>query len=226
MQFKFNEGGGFLAFTGPATSRLLLVTDAGHDAVHVIDVAGRVHTGYVAAPGTIAGPWGVAARGSLVAVSAWKVYNSGDHVVRVFEGSGARWRAVRVVAGGFRGPGRAAGQLNQPLGLRFTCDGTELVVVDGNYGLSVFRVEDGSFVRHVATELSCPYDVQECAGGWLVACFGSDTIEFVGFGRVGRARLGGKRGSGDGELTNPSALALVPGLGLVVREYGRFQVFG
>jgi hypothetical protein len=63
---------GRMAFTGPATSRLLLLTDAGHDAVHVINVAGRVHVGYVAAPGTIAGPRGVAARGSLVAVSAWR----------------------------------------------------------------------------------------------------------------------------------------------------------
>jgi hypothetical protein len=71
MQFQFEDGGymsGWMAFTGPATSRLLLVTDAGHDAVHVIDVVGRAHVGYVAAPGTIAGPRGVAGRGSLAAV--------------------------------------------------------------------------------------------------------------------------------------------------------------
>ena len=79
VQFRFVDGNGgsgygsgYLVFTGPATSRLLLVTDAGHDAVHVIDVARQVHVGYVAAPGTIAGPRGVAARGSLVTVSAWK----------------------------------------------------------------------------------------------------------------------------------------------------------
>ena len=72
--------------------------------------------------------------------------------------------------------------------------------------------------------------MEECEGGWLVAC-SSDTIEFVGGdvdgGDVGRARLG-KWGSGDGEFIGPSALALVPGLGLVVREIRncRFQVFG
>ncbi len=73
MRFKFWDGGfsGWMAFTGPATARLLLVTNAGHDAVHVIDVVGRVHVGYVAAPGAIDGPRGVAARGSLVAVSVW-----------------------------------------------------------------------------------------------------------------------------------------------------------
>jgi hypothetical protein len=233
MQFKFNDvdSSGWMAFTGPATSRVLLLTDAGHDAVHVIDVAGRVHAGYVAAPGTIAGPRGVAARGSLVAVSAWNKKDSGDHVVRVFEGSGASWTAVRVVAGGFGGPGSADGQLQRPFGLRFTGDGTGLAVADaGNGRVTVFRVEDGSFARHVATGLDYPRDVEKCEGGWLVACWGSDTIEFVdgdvGGGGVGRARLG-KWGDGDGEFYSPSALALVPGLGLVVQELGngRFQVF-
>jgi hypothetical protein len=47
-----------MAFTGPATSRILLLTDVGHDAVHVIDMSGQAHVGYVAAPGTIAGPTG------------------------------------------------------------------------------------------------------------------------------------------------------------------------
>ncbi len=233
-QFKFWDGNasGWMAFTGPATSRLLLLTAAGHDAVHVIDVAGRVHVGYVAAPGTIAGPRGVAARGSLVAVSAWKHGYSGEHVVHVFEGSGAMWTAVREVAGGFGGPGSADGQLHCPYGLRFTGDGVGLAVADWcNVRVSVFRVEDGSFARHVATGLDRPFDVEECEGGWLVACWSSNTIEFVGGdvdgGGVGRARLG-KRGSGDGEFINPSALALVPGLGLVVREIinARFQVFG
>jgi hypothetical protein len=237
MQFKFKVDGfssGWMAFTGPATSRLLLLTDAGHDAVHVIDVAGGVHAGYVAAPGTIAGPRGVAARGSLVAVSAWKKRGSGEHVVRVFEGSGAMWSEVRVVGDGFGGPGSADGQLHCPRGLRFSGDGTGLAVADGgNSRVSVFRVEDGSFARHVATGLGWPFDVEECEGGWLVACDApSHTIEFVGGdvggGGVGRARLG-KKGSGDGEFCFPSALALVPGLGLVVREMGnegRFQVFG
>jgi hypothetical protein len=137
-----------------------------------------------------------------------------------------------VVAGGFGGPGSADGQLDCPRGLRFSGDGTGLAVAEySNDRVSVFRVEDGSFARHVATGLRGPYDVEECEGGWLVACWGSDTIEFVGgdvgSGDVGRARLG-KRGSGDGEFYNPSALALVPGLGLVVWERinGRFQVFG
>ncbi len=221
MQFKFNDGNysGWMAFTGPATSRLLLLTDAGHNAVHVIDVGGRGHAGFVAAPGTISGPRGVAARGSLVAVSAWRGYVSGGHVVRLFEGSGAMWTAVRIVAGGFGGPGSAGGQLWCPYGLRFTGDGTGLAVADdGNGRVSVFRVADGSYVRHVATGLSHPWDVEECEGGWLVACYSSNTIEFVD------ARLE-TEGAGDGshclgKLSGPVALALFPGRGLVVREIG------
>ncbi len=237
MQFKFlDEDGssGSMAFTGPATSRLLLLTDAGHDAVHVIDVVGRVHAGYVAAPGAIGGPRGVAARGSLAAVSAWKELANGDHVVRVFEGSGAMWTAVRVVGGGFGAPGSADGQLRFPYGLRFTADGTGLAVADScNDRVGLFRVEDGSFERHAATEVSFPMDVEACEGGWLVACMSSDTIKFVGgdTGGVGVARPRaslGEYGFGDGQFTTPSSIALVPGLGLAVREAGtngRVQLF-
>ena len=81
MQFKFADGyySGYLAFTTTTTSGssssarpLLLVTDAGHLAVHLVDVVGGTHAGYVAAPGSIAGPRGVAASGvsPLAAVSA------------------------------------------------------------------------------------------------------------------------------------------------------------
>jgi hypothetical protein len=124
-----------------------------------------------------------------------------------------------------------------PHGLRFTADGTELAVADCfNRRVGVFRVADGSFVRHVATGLSGPQDVEECAGGWLVACSTSHSIESAsgasgagGGGDIGGFGLGTElEGSADGEFTNPSALALVPGQGLVVRELGnggRFQFF-
>jgi hypothetical protein len=244
MQFNLSVGGGwaygFLAFTDPVSGLgpLLLVSDFGNDAVHVIDVDARVHAGYVAAPGRVAGPRGVAAKGTKVAVSAWKKYDSGDHVVHLFEGSGARWVRVRVVAGGFGRPGGADGQLNVPYGLRFTCDGAELVVADNyNKRVSVFRVEDGTFARHVATGMSGPMDVEECEGGWLVACIVAHTVELVGVcvggsdgdggGGGGAAKLG-RYGTGIGQFATPGALALVPGLGLIVREahgHGRAQVF-
>lgn len=97
----------------------------------------------------------------------------------------------------------------------------------GNSRLSLFRVQDGAFVRHLATGLSYPCDVEECESGWLVTCGISHTVDFVGCGGAERVVLG-RQGRGDGEFDGPSALALVPSLGLVVREMGsggRLQVF-
>jgi hypothetical protein len=263
MSFKFIDGNdfcsGFLAFTSPPTTTtttttttsgsssrsgsahpLLLVTDAGADAVHLVDVVGRTHAGYVAFPGSIAGPRGVAASGTspLVAVSAWKEARSGDHVVVVYRGShgGVVWEAVRVIRGGLGGPGSRDGKLSRPIGLRFSRDGTVFCVADsGNRRASVFRVGDGGLVWHVATGLSDPRDVEEVEGGWLVACWDSHTVEYVGNGgggdgggRPSLGKAGGGSGSGDGEFHGPIALAVVPGLGLVVREWksGCLQVFG
>ncbi len=251
MQFDFSSGAGYsgyLAFTPPATTvsgsssssarPLLLVTDAGANAVHVVDVVVRSHMGYLASPGSISGPRGVAASGvsPLVAVSAWKRVDSGDHVVVVYRGSGAVWEAVRVIGGGFGRPGSRDGQLRMSYGLRFSSDGSGVCVADyGNNRASMFRVGDGGFVKHMARGLSGPYDVEEVEGGWLVACAGSDTVEFVGDGvdgdgggRPSLGMAGGGEGSGDGEFDVPTALAVVPGLGLVVREFGnyRLQVFG
>jgi hypothetical protein len=248
MQFMFQDGNdssGYLAFTPPITTTkdsgsagpLLLVTDAGHDAVHLVDVVDRSHAGYLAPPGYIIGPRGVAASETspLVAVSAWKKWNSGDHVVVVYRGSGAVWEAVRVIGGGFGGPGKGDGQLKTPCGLRFSADGSVVCVAEYRNGrTSVFRVGDGVFVKHMATKLRCPCDVEEVEGGWLVVCQGSHSVECVGDGdggdgggRPSLGKAGGGCGSRDGEFWFPAALAVVAGLGLVVLEWenGRLQVF-
>jgi hypothetical protein len=126
--------------------------------------------------------------------------------------------------------------LRYPYGLRFSGDGSTVCVADFSNGrASVFRVDDGRFVRHIATGLDGPYDVEEVEGGWLVACHGSHSVVSVGDGggggggrRPSLGKAGGGRGSGDGELAYPSALVAVPGLGLVVLDWGNkhLQVFG
>jgi hypothetical protein len=252
MQFEFEDDAGcsgYLAFTPPGATTsgsrssacpVLLVTDAGHDAVHVVDVVGGTHVGYLASPGSIAGPRGVAASGTspLVAISAWKEDDSGDHVVLVYRGSGAVWEAVRVIGGGLGGPGSGDGQLSMPMGLRISGDGSSICVAEyGNDRASVFCVGDGGFVRHMVTGLRRPWDVEEVEGGWLVACgYAVHRVEFVGDGDGGDGgglpslgKAGGGSGSGDGEFDGPIALVVVPGVGLVVREDGnggRLQVFG
>lgn len=245
MQFNFfcwNGVSGYLAFvalftTADASDRgapMLLITDHGSEAVHIVDVVGQRHVGYVAAPGSLGRTRGVAACNTatldLVAVSAWDAWGSSDHVVYVFVSSGGGWSKVRVIGGGFGRPGPADGQMDQPMGLRFTADGTAVCVSDrGNNRVSMFRVADGGFVRHVATDVNVPYDVEEVEDKWVVACSTTHTVEIVGGvdpGGCARSTLG-RYGNRDGEFGSPVALAVVPGLGLVVREYngGRLQVF-
>lgn len=189
--------------------------------------------------GSLSGPRAVAASTAHIAVSASK--HPGDAVVVLFD---AVTRA-RLRSAGSSGPGGgvggldpgvslAAGTLVLPLGLRLSEDGATIVVADRCHNaVCVFRVADGAFVRHAAVGLQGPYDVEECPGGWLVACISSHTVEFVpgrpggpgpgGFGTLGR------HGPGDGEFDCPTALALVPGVGLVVRQHGHglglFSVF-
>jgi hypothetical protein len=98
-------------------------------------------------------------------------------------------------------------------------------------------VADGGFDRHLATGLGHPRDVEEVEDGWLVACYAFNSVEFVredddGGGPSSEMRpspgaVGGRVGAGHGKLYFPTGLAVVPGLGLVVREYGgaRLQVF-
>jgi hypothetical protein len=153
MRFKFTEETESLAFTGPATARLLLVTDAGNNAVHVVRVGSRSHVGYVAPPGLLRRPRCVASSLSgsrqVVAVSAWRTRGAGDHQVHLFEGSGPLWTRLRVLG---RGCGPALGRLHAPTGVRFTPDGSGLVVVDSyNLRVSLFRLPDMAFVQHLCT---------------------------------------------------------------------------
>jgi hypothetical protein len=140
---------------------------------------------------------------------------------------------------GAPGPGDpfpVRGRLYSPYGLRFSGDGCILSV--GEFvgsRVSVFRVGDGGLVEYIASAVGNPRDVEEVEGGWLVACVTSYRVALVGPGaggsglaqqRAGWPSLGGL-GIGDGEFHTPAALAVVPGLGLVVREFGgcRLQVF-
>jgi hypothetical protein len=98
----------------------------------------------------------------------------------------------------------------------------------------VFSVDDGGLVKQIAVGLThpfvSPYDVEEAEGGWLVACRDLHRVEFVVDGDSGPGGGGewpslGKAGRGDGEFWYPTTMADVPGLGLVVRDLYRIQVF-
>jgi hypothetical protein len=222
MRFDFRYRSGYLVFTpaSKTTCPLLLVSDNGHATVHMIDVVKRSHVGYIAPPGSIAQPRGVAACSTLplVAVSAWKSAHCSDNVVILYQYSArGTWEKMRVIEAGF---------VTNPCGLRFSRDGSSICVADCcNHRASVFHVADGGFVGHIASGLTNACDVEEVEGGWLVACFGSHTVEFVSDGPAGggggRFHLGkvDVHGSGDNDFLHPVVLATVPGFGLAVFDH-------
>jgi len=141
--------------------------------------------------------------------------------VVVYRGSGDAWEVVQVIGGA----GASDGQLDQPRGLRFSACGAMICVADSlNARASLFRVGDGAFVRHIATGLHRPMDVEEVEGGWLVACRASHSVEFVGTGG-GRWSCVAPGSSGPVALHCPTSLAMAPGVGLITRGTSHIHMF-
>jgi hypothetical protein len=216
LQFVFTDDdlvlSGCLAFTDGAEQHLV-VTDHGNKAVHLVDVVRQVHMGYVATPGTIVRPHGVAARGSLVAVTCW---GPGRDSVEVFRRTDPEWVPHRTIDGG--------SHLRAPHGLRFTSDGRGVVVANRNARcVSLFDVTDGSFARDLCTECSAPTDVHEVQGGWLVANLSMTAfqdVQIIEGDTVRRCTFDLGVGDEGYMMSDPVALAVLPGLGLLIREWG------
>lgn len=169
FKFMLNKCSGYLCFTHSAKP-LLLVSDTYNDVVHVIDVEAGTHVRHLCPPGTMR-PRGVAASPALIAVSAW-LDGRTAHDLHLFDAS--TYEYVRVICSK---TGPQDGRLEKPYGLRISSDGLHVVVADhNNERVSMFRVKDGAFVRHLATDLKEPRDVEECADGWLVACEGTKSV--------------------------------------------------
>jgi len=228
FRFKFESPdrrySGYLAFSVPSdlSRPLVVLSDAGHDAVHLLDVLDKRHLGYVATPKSISGPRGVATTRGMVAVSSWMSDDSGEHVVHIFVGGGSCWTRARVLGSGC---GAYDSQMDRPYGLRFSSNGTHIAVADcGNGRVGLFRVHDSSFVGYIARKLAGPRDVEECKDGWLITCLDSNSVEHVPSGHGSRSVLG--RGGGPGqELRSPSCVTIVRGLGLVVKELFGLRLF-
>ncbi len=103
-----------------------------------------------------------------------------------------------------------------------------------NNRVCFFKTSTGTYVGQL-TGVRRPLDLHPCEGGWLVACFGSHSIEQLpwtanggGSGVCPRASLGldWAVAARVRPLDRPTGVVLVPGLGLVVREWGgcRFRV--
>jgi tripartite motif-containing protein 71 len=214
-QFNFWTGG--LSVTPDAEN--LLVADCWNNRVQEVRIADGSWVRSVDGEGTLRMPMWTDCNAVVIAVS------EACHRVSVLS-----WSDGGVLAQ-FGSQGSGPGQLSFPYGLRLLANSTEVVIADcRNNRLSVFKL-NGEFVKTIgSTELglASPIDVVECGsdGSFIVANNhgGHNLMKLSGSGEV----LGvfGKPGSGDGEFNHPSALAVLPFGGLIVRDSSRFQVFG
>jgi DNA-binding beta-propeller fold protein YncE len=126
-----------------------------------------------------------------------------------------------------RGPGQICDGCE---GLRFTPDGQFIVAAEyGNQRLSVFRVSDGGFVKHIGAGVVADgnKDVQFALNGELiVADFDNQRVCVFSADGDTLLRTWGTLGSADGQFHDPTALALVDSK-LFVLDQGsaRVQVF-
>lgn len=211
--------GGWVCFTceAPPAEPLLLVPDMDRHEVRLVDVQAPASRGVFC---EVQSPRAVAASPAFVGVTAWS--KGGGHGVHLFD-AGTR-ALVRVL-----GQGLGTQHLNRPRGLHLSADGVLVAVADsGNDRVALFRLATGRFVGEVkAGPGAALFDVVECEGGWLAAC-----------GRGSVCLLSGGDGAGDvwgdGDevpkpqalgVDCPTALVLVPDLGLVVRAMNVLSVW-
>ena len=225
MRFSFGDPGypicrasGALGFVdAPEHPLMLLVTDCGQRAVHIINIPERAHAGYVASPGTIVEPrgLGVGRGGTMVAVSAWKRYEEGNDFIYLFHRRGvSNWDVVRTVEA-------VDGPPTRPMGLNFARDGASVCVTHMRSGsVTRFSVEDGQPLPAVAASLPQPTDVVEVEEGFVVACSKTSCVDLVHRQHSTCRRLYSGFGDFRNENWSCSCLTQVPGAGVLVRDLG------
>jgi hypothetical protein len=236
--FAFGDTGGGLCFTDPedGSAPTLLVADTLNNRV--------VEVGLQGGPGALTPfPRSAAVRapvtplGSLPNLPSPSAVAASRALIGVCVSRGGSWKVVllnattRVPVSTVRLP-----RMCVPRGLRMSVGGTTVVVADpARSQVSLLRVIPDSDLLTTHSGGAVAYDVEEVVGGWLAPCHLAGQVVFLPDGRGVRPSgsqpsggVLGDLGSGPGQFEAPVALALAPGLGLVVRESGnggRFQVF-
>ncbi len=182
MNFKFTcvnmFCGGRMAFSegvpGARTRPLLLVADAGHNSVHVLDVVSRRHEGYINAAGAFGAPQSIATHGSLVAFSCAPFCST--CAIWLYERSSTvaaetTWLLLRTVrATSFEPVSYELAFANIGTGLQFVNGGTHLAVPNcTGSSVHILRIADERAVDHVVYTDRAVSDVRECSAGLLVS---------------------------------------------------------
>ena len=192
----------------------ILVTDCGNNRVQEVTLNGEcVRT---IGEDRLQDPYGVCTWGDLIAVSEYAA-----HRVSLFRTDGSFVRCFGSEGSGF-------GQLNFPMGLRFTPDGRHIAVADqGNGRVSVFNAL-GGFVRFFGHGiLANPYDVQTMPSGQLlVADLRADRVFVFTIDDGELIAEIGTRGEEPGNFCSPSCLAVAnDSLYVLDSATSRVQIF-
>jgi hypothetical protein len=227
VEFSFGGAlGGGLCFTPPMTYSpvpSLLVADTGNNRVVEVEgfnpIAGQLGTlkgkTILTMSKEEAPPRSVAASAVHIAVCVWSDRRPGQ--VPGFTGvvlynSLTRARLRRVATASF------------PVGIRLSSQGPRVCVSDMHDGrvLSTCHLPDGyrdgepdRLLRR--SDVNQAFDVEEVEGGWLVPCHTSGRVVFMSSGGVSREEQEAGPVLGV-RLLSPTSLALLPGVGLVVRD--------
>jgi DNA-binding beta-propeller fold protein YncE len=196
----------------------LLVCEYGNGRVQELTGLGESkpqHVRFIPVPGA----WSIALHGDMLAVGSYSCT-----IQLLSYASGALIRSIGCEGSG---PGQISLSCE---GLRFTPDGQFIVASEnGNKRLSMFRVSDGGFMKHIGTGVVADgnKDVQFAPSGeLLVVDYGNHRMcEFSADGDT-LQRTWGALGCADGHFMYPTALALADSkLFVMDLKTARVQVF-
>lgn len=220
LQFEFEYDmsyGGWICFAEPDC---ILVAEFGNDRVQLVDVLAKEHKRFYGV-GVLSGPRGVAYCPSFIAVSESKPAPASSSRITLLNHDGAVLRS-------FAEHGTGPGQLQTPFGLRITADERSVVVADsGNHRICRFHASSGAFdcvIGSRAQGLERPTDVEITAAGYYIANGGKNNLVLLSLDPDERPRVIGKAGKAHGDFQRPSALAMVPEVGLIVRDSGNTRI--
>jgi hypothetical protein len=204
----------------------VLVAEGGNDRVQEVDVMGPSHVAFWGV-GLLEGPRGVAACRTLVAVT-----EQGAKRVSLFDSS------TRALLRWCGGPESSSSELLYlPRGLCFSDHGLRVIVADASGALLEYNTADGNLVNRLHDDtVQGALDVVPYLGGLLIVdCIKNAVLPIARSSSLPESLAVfaslvqlGREGDAAGQFRGPSALVLVPGVGLLVRERegARFQLFG
>lgn len=217
LEFEFDAKdfyGGLLCFGEPGRA---FVAEFGNNRVQYVDVLDRLFVKMYGV-GHLQGPRGVAYCPRFIAVSESR---PGISRISMFALDGALLRVI-----GSHGTG--AGELQTPMGLRFSPDMEEVIVADSaNSRICKFRSSSGAFVGVAggkAQGLDRPLDVEVTPDGYFVANGNKSNLVQLSLDPAERHRVHCRPGKQYKEFTRPSAISVLSTGVLVVRDSGNTRV--